>query len=186
MEGKNNPPEIRGIIPRSFHHIFETIDTLSHKQFLVRVSMLEIYNEQIRDLLSQNPKNRLELKENPDSGVFVKDLSDFVVNSSTQMLEILESGKRNRVVGSTDMNQDSSRSHCIFAIVIEASEMQEGDNQHITRGKLNLTDLAGSERQSKTNATDQRLKEACQINLSLACLGNVISSLVDGKSKHIP
>lgn len=101
------------------------------------------------------------------------------------MLDILENGKKNRVVGGTQMNQESSRSHCIFSIVIEASEIREG-NQHITRGKLNLVDLAGSERQSKTHANDQRLLEACKINQSLACLGNVINALVDGKSKHIP
>jgi len=147
--------------------------------------MLEIYNENIRDLLASNPKNTLELKENPDSGVFVKDLSDFVVNSSDQMLKILESGKQNRKVGSTEMNQDSSRSHCIFIIIIESSE-QKGGDVHITKGKLNLTDLAGSERQSKTQANGERFLEACKINLSLSCLGNVISALVDGKSKHIP
>lgn len=84
------------------------------------------------------------------------------------------------------MNQDSSRSHCIFAIVIEASEVREDGTSHITKGKLNLTDLAGSERQSKTQANGDRLLEACKINLSLACLGNVISALVDGKTKHIP
>lgn len=185
MEGKAENPELWGIIPRSFKHIFETIDYLSHKQFLVRASMLEIYNEQIRDLLSNNPQNNLELKENPDSGVFVKDLSDFVVNNSDQMLKILESGKMNRKTGSTEMNKESSRSHCIFTIVIEASEFK-GDQQLITKGKLNLTDLAGSERQSKTQANGERFLEACKINMSLACLGNVISALVDGKSKHIP
>jgi len=101
------------------------------------------------------------------------------------MLKILESGKQNRKVGSTEMNQDSSRSHCIFVIVIESSEQKE-DAMLITKGKLNLTDLAGSERQSKTQANGERFLEACKINLSLACLGNVISALVDGKSKHIP
>jgi len=84
------------------------------------------------------------------------------------------------------MNQDSSRSHSIFTITIETSELSGGANAHIRVGKLNLVDLAGSERQSKTGATGDRLKEATKINLSLSALGNVISSLVDGKSGGAP
>ena len=84
------------------------------------------------------------------------------------------------------MNKDSSRSHSIFTIYIETSEMGPTGETIFKVGKLNLVDLAGSERQSKTNATGDRLKEANQINLSLSALGNVISALVDGKSKHIP
>ena len=79
------------------------------------------------------------------------------------------------------VNQDSSRSHAIFTIYVETEE-----NENIRAGKLHLVDLAGSERQSKTQATGIRLKEAAKINLSLSALGNVISSLVDGKAKHIP
>lgn len=85
------------------------------------------------------------------------------------------------------MNKDSSRSHSIFTIYLEMAEMSEdGENQKIRAGKLNLVDLAGSERQSKTGATGDRLNEANKINLSLSALGNVISALVDGKSKHVP
>jgi hypothetical protein len=84
------------------------------------------------------------------------------------------------------MNKDSSRSHSIFILYVEASVTDPLGNQRITGGKLNLVDLAGSERQSKTQATGDRLKEATKINLSLSALGNVISALVDGKSSHIP
>ena len=83
------------------------------------------------------------------------------------------------------MNLRSSRSHSIFTVYLEMSEMVEG-KQKIIAGKLNLVDLAGSERQSKTNATGERLEEAKKINLSLSSLGNVISALVDGKSSHVP
>ena len=83
------------------------------------------------------------------------------------------------------MNLRSSRSHSIFTVYLEMSEMVEG-KQKIIAGKLNLVDLAGSERQSKTNATGERLEEAKKINLSLSSLGNVISALVDGKSTHVP
>ncbi len=89
-------------------------------------------------------------------------------------------GNKNRSVGYTDMNATSSRSHSIFTITVEASELDETGNQRIRAGQLHLVDAAGSERQSKTNATGDRLKEAIKINLSLSALGNVISSLVDG------
>ena len=95
-------------------------------------------------------------------------------------------GNKNRSVGATEMNARSSRSHSIFTITVEASEKDSTGEDHIRVGKLHLVDLAGSERQSKTGATGDRLKEATKINLSLSALGNVISTLVDGKSSHIP
>ena len=95
-------------------------------------------------------------------------------------------GTANRKTASTNMNQDSSRSHSLFTIYIETAEAVKEGKQMIKAGKLNLVDLAGSERSSKTGATGQTLKEGIKINLSLTALGNVISSLVDGKSAHIP
>ena len=95
-------------------------------------------------------------------------------------------GSKNRHVGATLMNADSSRSHSIFTIFAEKSEIGPDGEEHIRAGKLNLVDLAGSERQAKTGASGDRLKEATKINLSLSALGNVISALVDSKSKHIP
>eukprot|EP00191_Tetraselmis_sp_GSL018_P019273 CAMPEP_0177590532 /NCGR_PEP_ID=MMETSP0419_2-20121207/7465_1 /TAXON_ID=582737 /ORGANISM="Tetraselmis sp., Strain GSL018" /LENGTH=750 /DNA_ID=CAMNT_0019081115 /DNA_START=182 /DNA_END=2434 /DNA_ORIENTATION=- len=184
MDG--GPGELQGIIPNAFKHIFSHIDASDNTQFLVRASYLEIYNEEIRDLLSRNPKNKLDLKENVDTGVYVKGLNSFVVKSVPEIQNVMDVGKKNRSVGATLMNQDSSRSHSIFCITIETSEITGGADAHIRAGKLNLVDLAGSERQSKTGATGDRLKEATKINLSLSALGNVISSLVDGKSGHIP
>lgn len=83
MEGRPDPPELRGIIPNSFSHIFDYVSNAESVQFLVRASYLEIYNEEIRDLLSKDPKNKLELKENIESGVYVKDLTSFVVKNAT-------------------------------------------------------------------------------------------------------
>eukprot|EP00742_Colponemidia_sp_Colp-10_P004246 GILJ01004530.1.p1 GENE.GILJ01004530.1~~GILJ01004530.1.p1 ORF type:complete len:795 (-),score=178.48 GILJ01004530.1:126-2510(-) len=186
MEGKDSPPELKGVIPRAFDHIFDAIQTTTNKQFLVRASFLEIYNEEIRDLLAKNPKNKLELKENPESGVYVKDLSSFVVKSVEEMKQVMLAGRKNRSVGGTLMNQDSSRSHSIFTVTVETSETGPDGENHIRVGKLNMVDLAGSERQSKTGATGDRLKEATKINLSLSSLGHVISALVDSKSSHIP
>jgi len=187
MEGLLDPPEQRGIIPNCFKHIFEAIATTRKgQQSLVRASYLEIYNEDIRDLLSKDPTNKLELKENADHEVYVKELTTIVVKHATDLEQVLSAGKRNRVTGSTLMNQTSSRSHAVFTITVETSETSADGEVHIRVGKLNLVDLAGSERQSKTGATGQRLKEATKINLSLTALGNVISALVDSKSTHVP
>uniref|UniRef100_A0AAY5ERC2 Kinesin-like protein n=1 Tax=Electrophorus electricus TaxID=8005 RepID=A0AAY5ERC2_ELEEL len=187
MEGVRAVPELRGIIPNSFAHIFGHIAKAEgDTRFLVRVSYLEIYNEEVRDLLGKDQMQRLEVKERPDVGVYIKDLSGYVVNNADDMDRIMTLGHKNRSVGATNMNEHSSRSHAIFTITIECSEKGIDGNQHVRMGKLHLVDLAGSERQGKTGATGQRLKEATKINLSLSTLGNVISALVDGKSTHVP
>ncbi len=93
MEGQWDPPDMRGIIPRSFQHIFDSInDRSSDANFLVRASFLEIYNEEVRDLLSKDPKNKLELKEDVDRGVYVKDLTSYVVKGVTEMENVLLAG----------------------------------------------------------------------------------------------
>ncbi|XP_061391666.1 kinesin-like protein KIF3A [Musca vetustissima] len=187
MSGNPESPQTKGIIPNAFAHIFGHIAKAKENQkFLVRVSYMEIYNEEVRDLLGKDVTKSLEVKERPDIGVFVKDLSGYVVHNADDLENIMKLGNKNRVVGATKMNQESSRSHAIFSITIERSELGEGGQQHVRMGKLQLVDLAGSERQSKTQASGQRLKEATKINLSLSVLGNVISALVDGKSSHIP
>ncbi|XP_077329356.1 kinesin-like protein KIF3A isoform X1 [Lithobates pipiens] len=187
MEGVRAVPELRGIIPNSFAHVFGHIAKAEgDTRFLVRVSYLEIYNEEVRDLLGKDQTQRLEVKERPDVGVYIKDLSGYVVNNADDMDRIMTLGHKNRSVGATNMNEHSSRSHAIFTITIECSEKGADGNMHVRMGKLHLVDLAGSERQTKTGATGQRLKEATKINLSLSTLGNVISALVDGKSTHVP
>ncbi|XP_070366950.1 kinesin-like protein KIF17 isoform X7 [Equus asinus] len=186
MQGLPDPPSQRGVIPRAFEHIFESVQCAENTKFLVRASYLEIYNEDIRDLLGADTKQKLELKEHPEKGVYVKGLSMHTVHSVAQCERIMETGWRNRSVGYTLMNKDSSRSHSIFTISIEIYAVDERGKDHLRAGKLNLVDLAGSERQSKTGATGERLKEATKINLSLSALGNVISALVDGRCRHIP
>ncbi|PAA85906.1 hypothetical protein BOX15_Mlig016377g1 [Macrostomum lignano] len=186
MQGITDPPSQRGIIPRAFDHIFETISVAQSSKFLVHASYLEIYNEEIRDLLGKDVKARLDLKEHPEKGVYVSGLSMHKVTNVSECQVVMERGWKNRATGATLMNADSSRSHSIFTIYLECAEWDDQGEEHIRAGKLNLVDLAGSERQSKTGATGDRLKEATKINLSLSALGNVISALVDGKSKHIP
>ncbi|KAK2861752.1 hypothetical protein Q5P01_001285 [Channa striata] len=186
MQGVPEPAAQKGVIPRAFEHIFESIQCAENTKFLVRASYLEIYNEEIRDLLGTNTKQRLELKEHPERGVYVRDLSMHTVHSVGECERIIEQGWKNRAVGYTLMNKDSSRSHSIFTIHLEICSIDAVGQDHLRAGKLNLVDLAGSERQSKTGATGERLREATKINLSLSALGNVISALVDGRSKYIP
>ena len=150
----------------------------------MRASYREIYKEDIVDLLSKNSMSYLELKEKPGSGVYVKDLSSALVETPEKMMEIMERGSANKHMASTAMNHNSSRSHSIFTIVIESCRV-DGEAK-IKVGKFNMVDLAGSEKQSKTGATGERLEEAIKINLSLSTLCQVISSLVDQRSKYVP
>lgn len=187
MEGVRETPELRGIIPNSFAHIFGHIAKAEdNKRFLVCVSYLEIYNEKVRDLLGKDQMQKLEVKERPDAGICVRGLSQSVVENADDMEMYLIQGHKKRSVGATNMNEHSSRSHAIFTITIECSERDTDGNQHVRIGKLHLVDLAGSERVKKSGATGQRFKEATKINLSLSTLSNVISALVYGRSTHIP
>lgn len=124
MMGYKDDPAERGIIPNAFEHIFGFIgeaDTNKMK-FLVRCSYLEIYNEDIRDLLSKTVDAKLELKEDPNKGIFVKDLTCFIVKTIGEIEKLMTQGSGNRKTGETAMNKDSSRSHSIFTIYIETSE----------------------------------------------------------------
>ncbi|KAM4041045.1 kinesin-like protein KIF3C isoform 1-T1 [Anomaloglossus baeobatrachus] len=186
MQGMWVDTDKRGVIPNSFDHIFTHISRSQNQQYLVRASYLEIYQEEIRDLLCKDQTKKLELKENPESGVYIKDLSSFVTKNVKEIEHVMNLGNQSRSVACTNMNEYSSRSHTIFVITIECSEVGVDGEEHIRVGKLNLVDLAGSERQNKSGANGERPKEASKINLSLSALGNVISALVDGRSTHIP
>ena len=185
MEGDKDSDENKGIIPRVFDHIFTNIEGSSTVQFLVSCSMIELYNEDVFDLLKPKIREKLDVKEKAGEGFYVKDLSTYDMKSAKECMTMLEAGSKNRKTGETQMNKDSSRSHSIFSIIIETSVKTEDGKELLRKGKLNLVDLAGSERQAKTKAIGQALEEAKKINLSLVCLGKVISGLVQG-SKHIP
>lgn len=185
MEGRLDVPTERGIIPRAFQHLFESIArsvaTVQDQQYMVYATYLEIYNEEIRDLLSKTPKVALDLRQDAVTGFYAEGLSRKIVKNVKDIDHHMQSGKRNRTTGKTNMNEASSRSHSIFTIVVEHSQA----GGHIRVGKLNLVDLAGSERASKTLATGQRQVEGTAINVSLTCLGNVITALA-AKSKFVP
>jgi len=191
-----------GVIPRAFKQIFKHISETSNAQFLIRASYLEIYQEEIHDLLKRDRSVKLELHERPDIGIYVKDLTSFVCKSMTEIERVMRVGNQNRMVGATDMNEHSSRSHAIFMVTIEQQSticnslgqaredcggkaaLMDGNNNSrqiervIRVGKLNLVDLAGCERQRKTNSFGQRQRESIKINLSLSALGNVINALM--------
>ena len=180
MMGIIDNPDLRGVIPNAFHHIFGFIKTEGEsKKFLVRCSFVEIYNEEVRDLLNTQSK-KLDIREHPKKGVFVKDLTFITLQDTQDIQRCLDKGNKNRHVGHTSMNDQSSRSHSIFTVYLEIEE-----NGKIRSGKLHLVDLAGSERVGKTNATGQTFDEGKKINLSLTALGGVIDALSTNK-KHIP
>ncbi|XP_039050073.1 kinesin-like protein KIN-7N [Hibiscus syriacus] len=189
MNGSSSDP---GIIPRAVNDLFQIINTID-REFLIRVSYMEIYNEEINDLLAvQNQK--LQIHESLERGIFVAGLGEEIVNTAEQVMKLLESGEVNRHFGETTMNARSSRSHTIFRVVIESKEKDTGSfddyssSDAIRVSVLNLVDLAGSERIAKTGAGGVRLREGKYINKSLMVLGNVINKLSDGAKQraHIP
>ncbi|XP_056596432.1 kinesin-like protein KIF15-A isoform X2 [Triplophysa dalaica] len=190
-EVDNFSDELRGVIPRSFEYLFflihrEVEKSGGMKSFLCKCSFIEIYNEQIYDLLD-SVSTSLFLRENIKRGVFVEGAGEKYAASAAEAYQVLSMGWRNRRVASTSMNRESSRSHAVFTMTLESKEtIQEVVN--IRTSQLNLVDLAGSERQRDTHSEGSRLKEASSINLSLMCLGQVIMALVDvsnGKNRHI-
>ena len=159
MLGVPTDPKLAGIIPKCFEQIYGFIDEKEQDmKFLVRCSYLEIYNEEIHDLLMEgaDKKNfvhkKLDIKEDPERGVMVKDLTQQLVKSIPEIEKAMMYGTNNRKTASTAMNADSSRSHSIFTIYIETAE-QVGGEERYKVGKLHLVDLAGSERTAKTGAT---------------------------------
>ncbi|KAF8894635.1 kinesin heavy chain [Infundibulicybe gibba] len=175
--------ELKGIIPRITEQIFQSIvESDAHLEYLVKVSYMEIYLERIRDLLAPQNDN-LQVHEEKSKGVYVKNLSDYYVSSAREVYEIMRTGGAARVVTSTNMNAESSRSHSIFLITIQQRNTETGAQK---TGNLYLVDLAGSEKVGKTGASGQTLEEAKKINKSLSALGMVINALTDSKTKHIP
>ncbi|KAJ7285812.1 kinesin heavy chain [Mycena rebaudengoi] len=175
--------ELRGIIPRITEQIFQSIvESDAHLEYLVKVSYMEIYLEKIRDLLAPQNDN-LQVHEDKAKGVYVKNLSDYYVSSAREVYEIMRTGGNARMVSSTNMNAESSRSHSIFLISINQRNTETGAQK---TGNLYLVDLAGSEKVGKTGASGQTLEEAKKINKSLSALGMVINALTDSKVKYIP
>ncbi|XP_031713116.1 kinesin family member 4 [Anarrhichthys ocellatus] len=176
-----------GVIPRVIRRIFEEGEKRPACEFSLAVSYLEIYNEDILDLLcASKDKSGLSIREDPKEGIKIVGLTERKVVTAQEMVGCLEVGNSVRTVGSTAMNAASSRSHAIFTITLE--QRRGTDKADSVVSKLHLVDLAGSERQKKTKAEGDRLKEGISINRGLLSLGNVISALGDEskKSSFVP
>ncbi|XP_044457559.1 kinesin-like protein KIN-7E, chloroplastic isoform X3 [Triticum aestivum] len=180
MHGEQKSP---GIIPLAVKDVFSIIQDTPGREFLLRVSYLEIYNEVINDLLDPTGQN-LRIREDAQ-GTYVEGIKEEVVLSPAHALSLIASGEEHRHVGSNNFNLVSSRSHTIFTLTIESSPSGETEEEEVRLCQLNLIDLAGSE-SSKTETTGLRRKEGSYINKSLLTLGTVIAKLTDGKATHIP
>lgn len=182
MQGKMENDETKGIIPRMIEHVFKHIREAEDTEFMLKVSMVEIYLEKIRDLIDTSKFN-LPIREDSIKGIYIDGVSETYVGNPHEVLTLLEVGANNRAQAATNMNEHSSRSHSIFILTINQNNKREGGSK---TGKLYLVDLAGSEKISKTGAQGHTLEEAKIINKSLTTLGRVINNLTDGKSAHIP
>ena len=187
-----------GIMVLTLEELFDKVNSFYDRDYKLKFWLLEIYNENIRDLLKNNGKNSLEntnneyldLREDPEKGIVVSGITEISVTNSNEMLKILKRGNRNRTQEATGANETSSRSHAILQVSIEYKEKNSGIDFQIHFSKLSLIDLAGSERAAATNNKGIRLIEGANINRSLLTLGNCINALCEanlrGKKIHIP
>lgn len=185
-------PSERGIIPRALEYIFSRIEqeeqeSFGKTSFLVKCSYIEIYNENIFDLLAIDTSQQCFLREDLKKGVYVEGNVEEMVTNAAQALYVYEKGAKNRHVSATTMNHESSRSHAIFTLFIQSKNDENGVTDY-RESRFNLVDLAGSERQQSTGTVGVRLKEAGNINKSLLALSNVINALVEisnGRQRHV-
>ena len=187
MTGDAKSDDDKGLIPRINEALFAKIEKVTSEEpsrhFLVQVSYFEIYNEVLYDLLDPRPRKDkeraggLQIKEHPVLGIHVPGLQRLVATDAKKVFALMELGAKNRTVGSTAMNAESSRSHSIC--LLNVHQKDDKDESRNVYAKLNLVDLAGSERADRTGATGTRLKEGSNINKSLSTLGSVINGLVE-------
>lgn len=195
MAGPESNP---GINTRSIKELFDQVERRRNEfHDEISISIMEIYNEKIRDLLSRDKVDKyvissilasylhhtrnLQVRQGPN-GNYVPDLTSVQIQEYEQVNDLITLGNSNRSTHATDMNEHSSRSHSVFSVNIKSTNLT---TKTVYNGKVHLVDLAGSERLSKTGATGQRLKEAQNINKSLSALGDVIASRAS-KSTHVP
>nr|XP_010937758.1 kinesin-like protein KIN-5A [Elaeis guineensis] len=185
-------PSDAGVIPRAVRQIFDVLEAQC-AEYSMKVTFLELYNEEITDLLAldeskfsdDKSKKPIALMEDGKGGVFVRGLEEEIVYTAGEIYKILDKGSAKRRTAETLLNKQSSRSHSIFSITIHIKECTPEGEEMIKCGKLNLVDLAGSENISRSGAREGRAREAGEINKSLLTLGRVINALVD-HSGHVP
>jgi len=190
MTGDMQNQSEAGVIPRAVGHIFRYLNALGGvNEFTVKCSFLELYNEEITDLLAigetDSPKQKVRIMEDPRAGVVMQGLEEPHVKTATDIFGLLETGNAKRRTAETLLNKQSSRSHSVFIVTVSVREVLAEGEEVIRVGKLYLVDLAGSENITRSGAVDQRAKEAGNINKSLLTLGRVITALVEGQG-HVP
>ncbi|XP_049746715.1 kinesin-like protein KIF18A [Elephas maximus indicus] len=176
-----------GVMYLTMLDLYKSMDEIKEEKVCsTTVSYLEVYNEQIRDLLVNS--GPLAVREDAQKGVVVQGLTLHQPKSSEEILQLLDNGNKNRTQHPTDINATSSRSHAVFQIYLRQQEKTASINQSVRIAKMSLIDLAGSERASATSAQGIQFREGTNINQSLLALGNVINALADAKRKnqHIP
>ncbi|KAL3457912.1 P-loop containing nucleoside triphosphate hydrolase protein [Aspergillus heterothallicus] len=175
-----------GIIPRVLYSLF---DKLAETESAVKCSFIELYNEELRDLLSAEENAKLKIYENEQKkghmSTLVQGMEETYIDSASSGIKLLQQGSHKRQVAATKCNDLSSRSHTVFTITVNIKRTTESGEEYVCPGKLNLVDLAGSENIQRSGAENKRATEAGLINKSLLTLGRVINALVD-KSPHIP
>ncbi|KAG8649684.1 kinesin-like protein KIN-1 isoform X2 [Manihot esculenta] len=175
----------KGLLPRVVDDLFECVKSADESdKYTIKLSMVEIYMEKIRDLLDLTKDNIL-IKESKVQGIMLSGVTEIFISDPAEALQSLSGGIANRAVGETQMNMASSRSHCIYIFTVQL----ELPDKRVKTGKVILVDLAGSEKVEKTGAEGKVLEEAKTINKSLSALGNVINALTCGpstKASHIP
>ncbi|KAI2791950.1 Kinesin-like protein bimC [Penicillium oxalicum] len=174
-----------GIIPRTLYSLFHKLEDT---ESTVKCSFIELYNEELRDLLAADDNTKLKIYENEKKGhlgTSVQGMEETYIDSATTGIKLLQMGSHKRQVAATKCNDLSSRSHTVFTITVLIKRTTESGEEYVSSGKLNLVDLAGSENIGRSGAENKRATEAGLINKSLLTLGRVINALVD-KSSHIP
>lgn len=171
-----------GVMYLTMQQLYERIEQMKDEKICeVAVSYLEVYNEQIQDLLE--PKGSLAVREDPQKGTVVQRLSFHQPKTAKELLEMLASGNQNRTQHPTEANATSSRSHAVFQVYVKQQDRIASISKNLRVAKMCLIDLAGSERVTSTKAQGARFREGANINRSLLALGNVINALADGKVK---
>lgn len=192
MEGERSPDQhisweedpLAGIIPRTMHHIFEQLKK-QDVEFSVRVSFIELYNEELFDLLGSSTSLRIFEDPKKPGSIIIHGMEEITVNNKDEIYQILERGAARRQTAATLMNATSSRSHSVFSVTIHTKDTTITGEELLKTGKLYLVDLAGSENIGRSGAVDKRAREAGNINQSLLTLGRVITALVE-HAPHVP
>ncbi|GMI96838.1 hypothetical protein like AT5G66310 [Hibiscus trionum] len=178
---------MRGITDYAVEDIYDFIERHPEREFLVKFSAMEIYNEAVRDLLSSDT-TPLRLLDDPERGTVVERLTEEIIRDKEHLQELLSICEAQRQIGETALNETSSRSHQILRLTIDSSARDYAgtENSSVLAASVNFIDLAGSERASQTLSAGARLKEGCHINRSLLTLGTVIRKLSKGRNSHVP